>query len=1024
MTATNPRETPYKGLVPYAESDYRLFFGRDSERDVITANIMGSRLTIVYGPSGVGKSSLLRAGVVHGIREMARAEIADIHEMAHEEIDDLHETEHEEVAANGAPSFVVAFFNQWRDEPLTGLRNEIRSSVQNATGKKLSIPTDISFAEELKELSKFVSGKLLIILDQFEEYFLYPQKDGEGSFAYDFPLALSRPDVRANFIVSLREDWYTKLDRFKTSIPHLFDNNLRVDWLNREGARQAIEEPVRIYNEELKNGSPEVKINPGFAAEVLNQLEALAERNVVGEAVSGDAKVSKGKGSIQTPYLQLVMNQLWSEAISQAIPELDASMLKAPVSGERGKTRSEEIIQSHLDSMMKSLSREQQDVAARAFYHLVTPGGTKIAQQIGDLVDYTELPESTLNPVLQALSRKEMSILTQLMPPPNKPSNQVRYELFHDVLAPAILNWRTRFNAERSEEKARVAAQLRLEQQRIEAAELAAEKEKELKAAQQQAEIQRQRAEDQKARVEAESRARMAEQERAEAEKTRAEEHLRTSTRLGRLSLGLAFVVVFAFAASVFAGVMWRRSKESEDRALAGQSKAEESAKLATLNEDKAKLKEAEAMKFAKESQRLRAEGIASEVKAQKMTVLAARNLEAANRARKAAAAAENRARIDRATAQHASEQAEEMQQFASVFRLESLKARQDAYENRQQAQQARDLNVLYQDALVKYRSKDYQGTIDTLTSALPKITTGSIDQANALTLIGYSYSDLDKPSEAVDAFSKALQIFQANKDVSAEANALKNLGESYSSIKDAKPKAIENYQLAIAAYEKAGKPEQAASALVALGDTYIEKDFYDTAPGDTENAENAYRKAVTIYASQNDTENAAQTLIKVAKLFERFEEPAKLEKAYVAYGQAATTYEKAKEDRKAASTLDKLAELQRKHDKLDLAEQNYEKGVNVLEQGGHLSRAASMLRSIGAMHGCKECDNERKRKAANAYRRAVGLYERIDPLSTADRRYLNSSLSALVRIYTALGDKALADVYAQRLNASRTDSK
>lgn len=990
MAATNPRETPYKGLVPYAESDYRLFFGRDSERDIITANIMGSRLTLVYGPSGVGKSSVLRAGVVHGIREMAR----------------------EELAEEGTPNFVVAFFNQWRDDPLTGLRNEIRSSVQNAIGKAVSIPSNLSFAEELKELAESVSGKLLIILDQFEEYFLYPQKDGEGSFAYEFPLAISRPDVRANFIVSLREDWYTKLDRFKTSIPHLFDNNLRVDWLNREGARQAIEEPVRIYNEELKNGSPEVKIKPGFSAEVLNQLEALAERNVVGDTVTGDAKVSKGKGSIQTPYLQLVMSQLWSEAIKQEVPELNPSMLKAPV-GAGGRTRSEEIIQSHLDSMMKTLSKEEQDVAARAFYHLVTPGGTKIAQQIGDLVDYTGLPESTLSPVLKTLSAKEMSILTQLMPPPNKPSNQVRYELFHDVLASAILNWRTRFNAEQREAKARAAAQLRLEQQRIEAAELAAEKEKELKAANERTEMERQRAEAQKARVEAESRARLAEQERAEAEKTRAEEHLKTSKRLGRLSLGLAFVVLFAFAASVFAGVMWRRAKQSEDQALAGQQKAEENAALAKLNEDRAKLKEEEALTYAEESKRLRDAGIALEAKAQEMTVLADRNLQAANRARKAAAAAEQRAHIDRAKAQASSENAEEMRQIAASFRLDSLKARQ-------QAQQARDLSLLYQDALVKYRSKDYQGTIDILTTALPKITTGSLDQANALILIGDSYSDLNKSTDAVGSYSKALEIFRANKDVSGEANALKNLGESYSSMKEAnKPQAIENYQLAIAAYEKAGKPEQAASTLVALGDTYTGKDSYDTASEhDTEHAENAYRRAVTIYASTNDPGSAATTLEKVAKLFARSEDPTKRDKAYAAYNEAAATYEKSKEDRKAASTLDKLAQLQRDHNKLDLAEQTYEKGANVLQEGGHLSRAASMLRSIGGMHGCKDCDNERKRKAANAYRRAVAFYERIDPLSVADRRYLVATLSALVRIHNALGEKNLADEYQKKLDA------
>ena len=45
-----------------------LFFGRVRETEVIAANLQASRLTVLYGPSGVGKSSVLRAGVAHRLR--------------------------------------------------------------------------------------------------------------------------------------------------------------------------------------------------------------------------------------------------------------------------------------------------------------------------------------------------------------------------------------------------------------------------------------------------------------------------------------------------------------------------------------------------------------------------------------------------------------------------------------------------------------------------------------------------------------------------------------------------------------------------------------------------------------------------------------------------------------------------------------------------------------------------------------------------------------------------------------------
>jgi len=60
-----PPESPYKGLASFEDSplDAMLFFGREREREIITANLLAARLTVLYGPSGVGKSSLLRAGV-------------------------------------------------------------------------------------------------------------------------------------------------------------------------------------------------------------------------------------------------------------------------------------------------------------------------------------------------------------------------------------------------------------------------------------------------------------------------------------------------------------------------------------------------------------------------------------------------------------------------------------------------------------------------------------------------------------------------------------------------------------------------------------------------------------------------------------------------------------------------------------------------------------------------------------------------------------------------------------------------
>lgn len=68
---------PYKGLESYLEINRLFFFGREDDRKEIINKLITHRLTILYGASGVGKSSLLRAGVTHYFRQAAQ-ENADI----------------------------------------------------------------------------------------------------------------------------------------------------------------------------------------------------------------------------------------------------------------------------------------------------------------------------------------------------------------------------------------------------------------------------------------------------------------------------------------------------------------------------------------------------------------------------------------------------------------------------------------------------------------------------------------------------------------------------------------------------------------------------------------------------------------------------------------------------------------------------------------------------------------------------------------------------------------------------------
>ncbi len=231
---------------------------------------------------------MLRAGVVRHLRQEAEQNLLE----------------------HGNPDFAIVFFNTWRDDPIMALADVVEKGVSSfLSDQRINYPEKGkgSLIDLLCFWSEQIDGDLLIILDQFEEYFLYhSQEGGEGTFAYEFPRAVNRPDLRVSFLISLREDALAKMDRFKGRIPSLFDNYLRIDHLDRSAARSAIEKPLIEYNR-MQKGSEEASIEPQLVEAVLDQLKT-------GQVMLGAAGRGVVEGAdesrIETPYLQLVMIRL------------------------------------------------------------------------------------------------------------------------------------------------------------------------------------------------------------------------------------------------------------------------------------------------------------------------------------------------------------------------------------------------------------------------------------------------------------------------------------------------------------------------------------------------------------------------------------------------------------------------------------------------------------------------------------------------------------------------------------------
>ncbi|MCE7982259.1 MAG: hypothetical protein DYG89_13770, partial [Caldilinea sp. CFX5] len=432
------RRSPYQGLEPYTEADYAYFFGRDQEITTLTANLGVARLTLLYGPSGVGKSSVLRAGVIHRLQQQARAN----------------------QVAYGRPEIIPVYFNSWQGEALFGLTKQIHrttsalyAGVPNAPD--LQMYPHQPFPTLLAQIGEQTQSDLLIVLDQFEEYFLYhPNETGLGSFAHHFIQAVNSSHLRANFLLSLREDALARLDYFKGRIPFLLDNRLSIGHLDRTAGHEAVVKPLDRFNQDQQTA---YDIEPLLVAAVLDQVGS-GQVTLSKQGVGGRSETNADR--IEAPYLQLVLTELWKQEGYIGSTCLRKSTLDALHGAAT-------IVRDYLNGTLAKLSLDEQYLAARFFDRLVTPSGAKIALSLVELAYYTGSDVASLAAVIEQLQSK------RLLRAVTSPAGDTQYEIFHDVLGPALLDWQVHYQKTKrlnEEQSARTAAEQREREAQAQAA--------------------------------------------------------------------------------------------------------------------------------------------------------------------------------------------------------------------------------------------------------------------------------------------------------------------------------------------------------------------------------------------------------------------------------------------------------------------------------------------------------------------------------------------------------------------------
>lgn len=178
--------SPYLGLAGYEARDADRFFGRDRLVADLLAQMRQSRLVTVVGPSGSGKSSLLRAGLVPAVRDG--------------------------LGPDGRP--LVAVVLTPSADPTAALVRALAgalagpSSEQCASAESLPPGDGVDLTDLAGQAGMAAGGGLLVVVDQFEEVFTLCGDVGERSRFIDLLLSARSPGSRVRVVLGLRGDFY------------------------------------------------------------------------------------------------------------------------------------------------------------------------------------------------------------------------------------------------------------------------------------------------------------------------------------------------------------------------------------------------------------------------------------------------------------------------------------------------------------------------------------------------------------------------------------------------------------------------------------------------------------------------------------------------------------------------------------------------------------------------------------------------------------------------------------------------
>jgi hypothetical protein len=310
----NVRKLRYPGVRPFETHEKHLFFGRSRDIRELYDLILLERLTVLFAKSGYGKSSLLKAGIIPRFTDPDVPDNARFVPL--------------EIRLGTCVPGKSATPLETVCKALDTLHIEPQAAFLQGRSPELRL------WHHVKMRQTAAGARLLLLFDQFEELFSYPEAQ-QLQFRTEMSELLYNEipqDVRRacadctreerNFlstpfevktVFSIRADRLSLLDSMKDKLPGILQHRYELQALDARQAREAIVMPAALPVALLGEGAgPEFEYSKDALEKMLHEL-------------SGRDAASRGR--IEAFQLQIVCSSIEKRVLERGIETVNAADL-------------------------------------------------------------------------------------------------------------------------------------------------------------------------------------------------------------------------------------------------------------------------------------------------------------------------------------------------------------------------------------------------------------------------------------------------------------------------------------------------------------------------------------------------------------------------------------------------------------------------------------------------------------------------------------------------------------------------